>query len=320
MPPGAWMLLYASGAALLTWVIRAYALRRGLLDQPGERRSHQRPTPRGGGLAIAVMLLLAMARHAWVVPEQLGAMAAFGAGLVLVAGIGAWDDHRSLPALPRLLVHLVAATLLTYALALVGISGWRLPAAFALTVILINAWNFMDGIDGLATSQAMIAALGYGFVLWPAPSGWLALSLAAACAGFLPFNFPRARIFLGDAGSGSLGYALAWCAITTSTQSLEPVVALLPLGLFLVDASFTLIRRVLAGDRWWTPHVTHAYQILARRVGHAAVTGGCAILSGVATIVLCMAANSHGLAVLCSGVVFVMLSVIWFLIQRQGVQ
>jgi UDP-N-acetylmuramyl pentapeptide phosphotransferase/UDP-N-acetylglucosamine-1-phosphate transferase len=154
--------------------------------------------------------------------------------------------------------------------------GQRLPAvvAFALVMVLVNVWNFMDGIDGLAASQALLVAAGLGVVLGAGPWGWIAAGLAAACLGFLPFNFPKARIFLGDVGSGALGYLLAALLgmAYASTQIPWPVL-LLPLAAFLVDAGFTLAARMLRGEKWWTPHVTHAYQAWARcEKGHIKVT------------------------------------------------
>ncbi|MFT4199066.1 MAG: glycosyltransferase family 4 protein [Pseudoxanthomonas sp.] len=304
-----------TGTALLAWAARTYARRRGLVDVPSERRSHALPTPRGGGVAIVATVVLAIAWLGWRQPGQAPALAAFAAGLLLVAGVGVWDDHRPLPVWPRLLAHLAAAACLVLALHLQGMHGWRLPLAFLFAVGLVNVWNFMDGIDGLATSQALIAAGAYAWLLWPAGAGWLALVLAASCLGFLPFNFPRARIFLGDVGSGALGYTLAGLAVCASTGGSSPVVALSPLLLFLVDASFTLVRRVLRGERWWTPHVTHAYQILAQRYGHAAVTGACALASSLATILACtVPAGRPLLGVLLAVVVIAPLACAWWVI------
>ena len=196
--------LTSLSAALLTWGAIHYAHWRQLMDLPGARRSHQVSTPRGGGIAIVVSQLLACAVAVVVFPAATASLLVFALGLLLVAGIGWWDDHRPLPALTRLCVHLLAALLLG---GLVwAATGSLLKAVFCagLTVSLINIWNFMDGINGLATTQAILVGIGAGLLL-PAPlslAGWL---LAAGCFGFLPFNFPRARIFMGDVGSGALG-------------------------------------------------------------------------------------------------------------------
>ena len=195
-------------SAALTWTARGYALRRQLLDQPGERRSHSVATPRGGGIAIVVSLLVAAGAAMWAWPGAAPSLLVACLGLVLVAGIGWWDDHRPLPALRRLLVHFIAAALLA---GLVKVHGgsWLLAVLVLLfTASLINIWNFMDGINGIASSQAIVAALGLAPVL-PWPYSLAAVALGLACLGFLPFNFPRARIFMGDVGSGALGYAVA---------------------------------------------------------------------------------------------------------------
>lgn len=179
-------------------------------------------------------------------------IALFAVGLALVAGIGWLDDHRPLSARLRFSIHLIAAGLLAIALWRLGCAVWLVVAGFILAASLINIWNFMDGINGLAASQAAIAAAGFALVL---PSGWslLAMALCAGCLGFLPFNFPRARIFLGDVGSGALGYALAALTAMAAAQAASPILVLLPLTMFSIDAGFTLSRRVLSREPWWQP-------------------------------------------------------------------
>lgn len=281
-----WLLLHAALAAGLTAWARRYALRRKLLDQPGERRSHAAATPRGGGIAIVAALLLASLWLGWSHPDQRAGFAGFASGLALVAGIGWLDDHRPLSPWVRLLVHVVAAGLLAAGLWRAGGAPWVVAAGFLLAVGLTNVWNFMDGIDGLAASQAGIVS-AWLWLFLPSPWNWMALALMAASLGFLPFNFPKARIFLGDVGSGALGFALAALLAVGLGQG-APVSALslaLPLTAFLVDAAFTLAWRMLNRQRWWTPHVEHAYQRWARRWGHVRVTSGYALVTLVATFV-----------------------------------
>lgn len=269
-----WLLLHFAGAAIGTWLARRYALRGNLLDHPGERRSHAVPTPRGGGIAIVAMVVLASVIVGAEFPREKWLWWSFACGFLLVAGIGWWDDHRPLSPWWRLGVHVVAAALLALGIwSSTGHAGATI-IGFLLVIGLVNVWNFMDGINGLATSQALLAAFAYAVFV---PSGgrpWVAWALFAACAGFLPFNFPKARIFLGDVGSGALGYALAALAATSMASSSRegmPLV-LLPLCAFLVDAGFTLAWRMLRGEDWWAPHVSHLYQQAARRWGHTAVT------------------------------------------------
>ncbi|WP_425600501.1 lipopolysaccharide biosynthesis protein [Luteimonas salinisoli] len=292
----AWGAAQLALAAFGTWLARRYALRRRLLDQPGERRSHSVATPRGGGIAIVACLLAGALLLAWWFPAERALLLAGSAALLLVAAVGWIDDHRALSAWLRLAVHAVAGLLLAGAALR---SGHGLPVAaagFAATVVLVNVWNFMDGIDGLAASQCAIAALGYGLLALLGLGGGaavlLAFSLAAACAGFLPFNFPRAAIFLGDVGSGALGLALAWICLLIAPRLDGPMswtLLLLPLSAFLVDAALTLGTRMLRGEAWWRPHVQHAYQCWARRIGrHPPVTlayaawGGAAVLTMLA--------------------------------------
>lgn len=269
----AWLVLHFAIAVAGTWLARRYALHSRLIDHPGERRSHEDPTPRGGGVAIVVAVLVAACVLGWRQPQHIVLLGAFTLGLALVAAIGLIDDHRPLSPWLRLGVQSVAAGIL--ALGVAGTWGeWPLALiAFAATMVLTNVWNFMDGINGIAASQAALVAAGLAVVVggvW----AWLALALVAACVGFLPFNFPRARIFLGDVGSGTLGFALAaLLVIAFAGQRVPWPLLLIPLSAFLVDGGLTLSRRVLRGERWWTPHAQHAYQRWAARIGtHATVT------------------------------------------------
>ncbi|MEO6383479.1 MAG: lipopolysaccharide biosynthesis protein, partial [Thermomonas sp.] len=143
-----------------------------------------------------------------------------------------------------------------------------------LGVGLTNAWNFMDGIDGLAAGQAAIIATAIAIVVTGADR-WLGAALAAACVGFLPMNFPKAKIFLGDVGSGALGFSIAALVVGTAAQQppSRGLLVLLPLAAFLSDATFTLAKRVIRGEQWWSAHVDHTYQVWARRIrSHRPVT------------------------------------------------
>lgn len=261
-------------SAALTWAARGYALRRQLLDQPGERRSHSVATPRGGGIAIVISLLAAAGVAMWAWPVAAPSLLVASLGLALVAGIGWWDDHRPLPALRRLLVHVVAAGLLAGLVKVHGGSWLLTLLVLFFTTSLINIWNFMDGINGIASSQAIIAALGFAAVL-PWPYSLAAIALGLACLGFLPFNFPRARIFMGDVGSGALGYAVAVVLAVASVRTdINWLLLLVPLSPFLVDAGFTLLARMLSGQRWMEPHTQHVYQRAVQAgASHAQVTG-----------------------------------------------
>ena len=269
-----WSALNFSIACAGTWLARRYALRRKLVDQPGERRSHVVPTPRGGGIAIVIAQAFACAWLAVHGPDLAPWFAGTGAGLLLVAGVGWIDDHRPLSPWLRLGTHAIAAALLAWATWQVAGSLPAAAWAFGLALVLTNVWNFMDGIDGLAASQALLAALGYAAWAAGGPIAALAIALVAACLGFLPFNLPRARIFLGDVGSGALGYVLAALAsVLAARDGTHAAVLLLPLSAFLLDASLTLAGRIVRRERWWLPHRGHAYQLWAQRIGrHGGVT------------------------------------------------
>lgn len=270
-------------AFFLTGMMRNYAISRNLLDVPNERSSHAQATPRGGGVAIVITFLLSLS----LVWASGGInikilLAVIGAG-ILVAVIGFWDDHGHVPRKWRLLVHLFAAiwavswimqsTNLNIASMTNG--AFLLVSVFFLSW-LINLFNFMDGIDGIAGSEALFIALSAGFLVWLAGSTELALifyGLAASVLGFLIWNWPPARIFMGDVGSGFLGIVLGvLCCAAIALEFVTFWPWLILFGVFLVDASVTLIRRMLRGERWYEAHCTHAYQHAARDWGHLKVT------------------------------------------------
>jgi UDP-N-acetylmuramyl pentapeptide phosphotransferase/UDP-N-acetylglucosamine-1-phosphate transferase len=293
---GGWLALHFLLVLAGTWWVRRYALRTKLLDHPGERRSHKTATPRGGGLAIVIAMLAALSWLAVASADQWVMFTTTAIGLVLVASVGWADDHRPLSVSARLIAHLVAGLLVAGAVAASGHGAWAALLAAVIVPVLINVWNFMDGIDGLAASQAAIAAAAFALASADASTSALSWALAAACCGFLPFNFPRARIFLGDVGSGALGYLLAvllvWLAIQPR-QGLSGVALLvLPVSAFLVDASLTLSRRIVDRERWWTAHVQHAYQQLAFRIDlHWPVTVAYGAWSLLAGALLLLAMN-----------------------------
>lgn len=270
-----------------TWLMRAYALRRDLLDHPNARSSHAAPTPRGGGVAIVAGFCLATT--AWTLASGSGHATRLWLAIVppalLVAAVGFADDHRPLSARFRLLVHFVAAAWVVGMLGGLPTIPWPggdLPmglAGGALAVVAsvwcLNLCNFMDGIDGLAASEAVFVA---GAAAWLGGAGSPAflplLALAAAAAGFLVFNWPPARIFMGDAGSGFLGLMLAGLLLAQQAAAALPIgAALILLGAFVADATVTLLVRLRRGERLHEAHRSHAYQRAARRFGgHRPVT------------------------------------------------
>ncbi|SDK05868.1 MraY family glycosyltransferase [Pseudomonas indica] len=283
-----WLLPVVAGLALLlTGVMRRYALSRSLMDIPNARSSHSQPTPRGGGVAIVVSFLAALpllALHGLLPWPMLWAF--LGAG-GLAAGVGFLDDRSHVAPRWRLLAHFLAAFwLLAWVqglppLALLGRSldlggiGYVL-AAFYL-VWLLNLYNFMDGIDGIASMEAICVCLGGAVLYALIGQPLLALTpllLVAAVAGFLYWNFPPARIFLGDSGSGFIGIVLGGLSLQAAWVDSRLLWGwLILLGVFLTDATLTLFRRLARGERILEAHRSHAYQVAARRYGaHLPVT------------------------------------------------
>ncbi|HSM99463.1 MAG TPA: glycosyltransferase family 4 protein [Rudaea sp.] len=274
-----WGSLAASLAlsALVTWLGIRYARHRKLIDQPGRRRSHRAPTPRGGGIGIvAACAVFFVAPLFGVYHGVAGAAAAILTGILAVAAVGWWDDHFGLGAIPRLAVHVLAAGALAFSL--LGSDGAVAVAVFALaTVWSINLHNFMDGIDGILGAQALFvfAALACLGTHYAQPDYVLPMAAAAsATLGFLPFNFPRARVFMGDVGSGTLGFLIAAAlGLGLDFGLLVPAQALVIVSTFVIDASCTLASRMWRGRRWYSAHREHLYQWLARRMSHARVVG-----------------------------------------------
>ncbi|MBA1194398.1 glycosyltransferase family 4 protein [Pseudomonas entomophila] len=284
----AWLLIaVAILSCILTWVLRRYALARSLMDIPNARSSHTVPTPRGGGVAIVLTFLPALG-----VLWQLGWMSeahalALGAAGLLVAIVGFIDDHRHIPARWRLLGHFAAALGLLVGtggapvLHVAGIpvhsAGILLPLLAVYLVWLLNLYNFMDGIDGIAGAEALAVCGGISLVyaLGGHTEALVApLVLAAAVLGFLVWNAPPAKIFMGDAGSGFLGLTLGGLSLQGAWLDAHYFWAwLILLGVFVVDATVTLLRRLLAGEKVYQAHRSHAYQHAARRAGrHLPVT------------------------------------------------
>ncbi|KJZ42828.1 MULTISPECIES: glycosyltransferase family 4 protein [Pseudomonas] len=273
----------------LTGALRIYALKNSLIDVPNGRSSHSIPTPRGGGVAIVVCFLLVMPLLATTgLVTWSNAMALIGAG-AWVAVIGFLDDHGHIAARWRLLAHFAGAIWALFwlgglapvdAFGLTIDLGWlgHVVAAFYL-VWMLNLYNFMDGIDGIAGVEAVTACIGACLIYWVTGFDalvWAPLLLAAAVLGFLCWNFPPARIFMGDAGSGFLGIILGIFSLQASSSAPQLLwVWLILLGVFIVDATFTLLRRLMRGDKVYEAHRSHAYQFASRSVGrHLPVTVG----------------------------------------------
>ncbi|MGB6105280.1 MAG: glycosyltransferase family 4 protein [Pusillimonas sp.] len=290
-----WWLLVVGGVLsfLLTACVRRYALSRSLLDVPNERSSHTVPTPRGGGVSIVVSFLSLLALFGLLSDvEHTIWWGLLGAGAI-TACIGFLDDHGHIPARWRLLAHFASAVWALFWLdgfSAVSILGYSFPvgpvililAAFYL-VWMLNLYNFMDGIDGIASVEAVSVVLCGGMLYWlsgHADMALIAMLLASAVLGFLLWNLPPAKIFMGDAGSGFLGMTLGVMSLQAATVSSNLLWAwLILLGVFIVDASLTLLHRLIRGEKVYQAHRMHAYQHAALKYGHARVTGATLIVN-----------------------------------------
>jgi UDP-GlcNAc:undecaprenyl-phosphate GlcNAc-1-phosphate transferase len=236
--------------------------RAAIIDVPGHRSSHTVPTPRGGGIPIAAGLLVAAGLIGGVIAVVFAfAVAGFGV-------LGFAEDLRGLTAGRRLILQAAGGVLV----ATVLVSGLAGPAArlvilaalgAAWITAFVNAFNFMDGVNGIAGAHALIAGVVYAFLGWWQHDGFLVPAGAAVAAGalaFLPWNAGQARVFLGDAGSYALGAALAVLAAYALVRGVPAEAVLGPLVLYLADTAWTLQRRIRAGERWLEPHRTHIYQ------------------------------------------------------------
>jgi len=261
-----------SAAFTAAWI--GWARRRNVVDQPGQRRLHEAATPRGGGVGIAVVslgVLGLLATVTWVpasFPEY-GLTPALLFGAACAACTGLADDLFATPIAFKFLGQMAAAAFIAWAFPWPGFAPWLGYAlAFAWVLVLVNFWNFMDGSNGLVAVQSTVVCVALAWLLGGAPGG-VAVAVAAACVGFLPFNLPKARVFMGDTGSHVLGAMVAiltlW-ALRRGQANLGQVALLL--SAFLIDAGLTLAKRIVQGRRFWEAHREHLYQVAVRR-GHS---------------------------------------------------
>jgi Fuc2NAc and GlcNAc transferase len=263
-----------------------YASAHQLIDVPNARSSHDVPTPLGGGIAIVTVVLCSLTLlWLWGHINTPTAMALIGGGTA-VSIIGYWDDQWGVPVSWRLLIHSFAAVwamfwvilsdpLLPSDSALIHL-GWIVAAVVGIVWIL-NLYNFMDGIDGIAGIEAVTVASCAGALLWQVGERGVSLActtVAAASLGFLLWNWPPAKIFMGDSGSGFLGFVFGVLAtFSVFSGVLTPWTWLILLGAFIVDATLTLMRRIVRGEPFYQGHRNHAYQNAARRYGgHLPIT------------------------------------------------
>jgi len=297
------LILSTIGVAIVRAVSRN---RKRFLDNPNERSLHSTPKPRGGGIVVAVLVILALSFH--LSTDGLGEKKDFLIllSLVMVAGIGFLDDLFSISALPRLLVHLSAALIFCLSMSVFYLDGFLSPGLDGVVKFLLlflsvlwmawsaNAFNFMDGADGIAGLQSIVAGfgvVGIGHFLNDPLVMWIGGCLAATMAGFLFHNWNPAKIFLGDVGSSFAGFLLGAIPVLVlnigegDSYAFAPLLAIGIAWPFYFDAGITLIRRLIRRERIWLPHREHAYQrIILGGATHSSVSVAYALLGVIPNI------------------------------------
>ena len=282
------IVLLLSALLLSVYLVRLlmrYAISRDVLAIPNERSSHTLATPSGGGAAIVIGFLISLVLMHFIAPLDSNVLfAIIGSGL-FVAVVGFFDDHSHLPMKLRLAVHFISAFWVLYWLDIYDSAAfsdfnfflkWSVLLIISVALVwLLNLYNFMDGIDGIAASEAIFISVVLGFFSYI--QGQLGLSLMAfslvvATTGFLFFNWPPAKIFMGDVGSGFLGITLGGITLILVIVTQVALPYFILFGVFIVDSTLTLAARFIRGERWYTAHCSHAYQYAARRWGHLRVT------------------------------------------------
>jgi len=273
--------------------MRLYALKTNIIDNPNERSSHSVPTPRGGGIAVVLSYLLGLAILSYFnsISIHIGVTVILAGSVIALLGF--LDDRGHINSMLRLAVHFLMAIGVVVSLngfsEVIVFNGLQLGfianiIAVLFLVWLLNLYNFMDGINGIASVEAITTTVSMAIlyiVLNESINSNPLWSLAACVLGFLFWNFPTAKIFMGDACSGFLGFVLGIWALYALKQDPALFCAwLICLGVFIVDATFTLVRRVFNGHKMYDAHRTHAYQYASRKYqSHTVVTSGVLLIN-----------------------------------------
>lgn len=287
-------------------LFRRWSLKRELLDVPNARSSHSVPTPRGGGLIICFVSILTFLIYSLVSGGSF--YWSYFAGAIIVAGISLIDDVRTISPFLRILFHSLAAGLVVWSVGgfseiLIPFYGiiqagiWGNVPAFLWIVWLINAYNFMDGIDGLAATQAVTAGIGWsllGLVWGIADISFYGGVLALSAFGFLLLNRQPAKIFMGDVGSAFLGYSFAVLPLFAIKGSGNPIlesmlswIAVFLVWFFVFDSVLTFLKRLFRGEKVWQAHREHIYQqLVISGLSHRTVTRLYGLASAILVLVL----------------------------------
>ncbi|HAE40208.1 MAG TPA: hypothetical protein DCG57_16480 [Candidatus Riflebacteria bacterium] len=252
---------------VVSYILASSELPFNSLDVPGKRSLHERPTPRLGGVAILLGIIAGwMVAHA--TQPLVNEFVFFAGAAVLVAAVSVADDFFTLSQIARFIVHLLACGLVLFGCVYEN-TGWPLLVFYAIaTIWLVNLYNFMDGMDGFSGGMAVIGFSALGLAAWFSGATHLSMMIsvvAAAALGFLVFNFPPARIFMGDVGSATLGFLVAGFSLWGINEQAYAIwLPLLIFSPFIVDASVTILRRAFNREKIWMPHRKHFYQRLVQ--------------------------------------------------------
>ncbi|MBF0265330.1 MAG: glycosyltransferase family 4 protein [Gammaproteobacteria bacterium] len=277
-------------SATLTYFVRLIALKINFLDIPNHRSSHKTPTPSGGGIAIVTCFYVAIF---YLFDSHLMSEINFLAilSLLVIVIIGFIDDRRHIPAKYRLIIHFIVASYITYIIGgLFDSNSLSTPLAYLgiissvlFSVWMLNLYNFMDGIDALASIEAITVSAGAMILLYfvsDYQSIYILSCLSVSVLGFLLWNWPPAKIFMGDVASGFIGLLFALMSmITTQNNSLHFSIWLILLAYFISDSTYTLWIRFIKGEKIFESHNSHVYQILSRKYGHKPVSLSIALLN-----------------------------------------
>lgn len=288
---------------------------RGILDLPNQRSSHKRATPRGGGIAVIAAILTGLGvliLAGQPLPSGIGTVIAF---TIVIAGVSWIDDVRGLPAAVRFGMQAICVGVSLHLLPvpvpglIADLPSWAQAVLMGLAWLwFINLYNFMDGIDGITGVETLVISVGVATVLLAGTGGGAliapALIVAAAMPGFLKWNWPPAKIFMGDVGSVALGYLLGWLLLT-STSGGSTMAAVIVAGYYVADATITLLRRAVRGEKVWQAHREHAYQkALLNGMTHGMVSIRVGVL-GAVLIALALLSLDHPLPAGLAAVVIV---------------
>ena len=268
-----------------TAIIRHLSIKYKLLDTPNERSSHTVLTPRVGGLAIASTFFASVLYIDLAYSIEANLFYSLFISGLLIVGIGFWDDLKDISSRFRLLIHFLASINVVYwlngspPLNIMGMlfdsNIFTILISVVVLVWFLNLFNFMDGIDGLAASETIFVSSAGAFFSWLNGLDilfYISLALSFSTLGFLMFNWPPAKIFMGDVGSGFLGLTIGVLAYSNAIEGVSLWVWFILFSVFLVDSTYTLVMRFLSGEKWYMAHCSHAYQHAARRFGHKKVS------------------------------------------------